>query len=134
MKFLRNLKTRIGHRGAFLLFLALLDILIGYSFLIVPKSPIPFLIPLHVWAWIWLVAGGIVFTGVFQRRDRIQFGVAAGVKTLFAASYLRLWILFGVPHAWVSVVVWTAFAAIIVVISSWPEVRRSKKRDRTGEG
>src|SRR5690242_21224460 len=90
MKLLKNLRMRIGHRGAFLLFLALLDVLIGYSFFSVNRSPIPFLVPLHVWGAIWFAAGGILLTGVFQRRDRIQFGVAAGVKTLLDRKSTRL--------------------------------------------
>lgn len=115
---------KIGHRGAFLLFLSMLDFLYGYSLYIIPRSPIPFFIPIHIWAWLWIVSGAIALSGVMRKHDQFQFGWASFFKCLWAASWLRLWIIHGVPQAWAEVVLWVGFAAIISIIATWPEVRR----------
>jgi len=119
---------RCGHRGAFLLFLALLDGLYGYSLFIEPGPTvsIDLWFPVPVWAIIWLVTGLILLTGVFAIHDRIHYALAATVKAAWAAAWLNIWIFGTVPRAWISVVIWAAFAATVVVVSSWPEKRRER--------
>lgn len=119
-----RLRQVIGHRGAFLLFLFVLDVLFGYSIYITdlhePKLyPI---LPEQGWAILWMFVGIVCFFSAFLGgyRDRIAFGLSAFLKTAWALRYAWLWYL-GVPFSWVAVSVWLAFAAIVLVISSWPE-------------
>jgi hypothetical protein len=118
-----TLLRRAGHRGAFLGFLTLLDCLYGYS--LVSTPPVQFtgyylLLPIHTLGWIWLGAGIFLSTGIFLRTDRLHFATASVVFVAWAGLFVNLWWQ-GLSRAWVSVVLWAAFAGIILIVSSWPE-------------
>lgn len=117
-----NLVRRAGHRGAYLGFLAVLDILFGYSLLSTPIELGGDHLPLgqHTLGWIWLVVGCFLATGVFLRQDRIHFAVASLWKVVFGGLYVDLWWQ-GFPRAWVAVAIWFAFAGITLVVASWAE-------------
>lgn len=118
-----RLLRRAGHRGAFLAFLTLLDCLYGWSLLTTPPAQFGgyyLLLPLDVIGWIWLGSGIFVATGIFLRTDRLHFAVASVIFAGWAALFVNLWWQ-GLPRAWVSVVLWAAFAGIILIVSSWSE-------------
>lgn len=116
-----KLLQRTGRRGAFLAFLALLDILVGYSlFSSPPVRAVDMLLPLHTWAWVWIAVGLILITGIPTRWDRLQYTLAVGLKAAWGLLYVNLWIQ-GIPHAWVSAVVWLTFAATIFLVAGWRE-------------
>lgn len=113
----------IGRRGAFLLFLTLLDAIFAYSLV----SPVPGtvtqvypLLPREVWAGLWAAVALICLIGAVTRKDRWAFAAAALLKTAWALRYAYLWQQ-GVLQAWLAVVVWLAFAGTVVIISGWPE-------------
>jgi hypothetical protein len=114
---------QIGRRGAFLTFLALLDLSYGYSLLASPALIKAFnlLLPYQAWAGAWLTSGVICATGIFSSRDRIQFSAAAFLKASWAFVMVRVWLYQHSPLGWVSVAIWLAFAAIIVLVSGWHE-------------
>lgn len=119
MKLLR----RAGHRGAFLSFLVLLDVLYGYSLLSSPPATFAgYYLPLSLPAmgWIWIGVGIALSTGIFLRNDRLHFALSAMFKTAWAGLFVNLWWQ-GLPRAWVSVVLWAAFAGIVLVVASWAE-------------
>lgn len=131
---LRKLMFRIGHRGAFLLFLFMLDELFAYSLLVdTPRGNIHWLIAPHIWAVIWAVAGFICLSGVIFRTDAAQFSVAAFVKFGWAVTWFRIELYNDVPRAWIQGVIWLAFAAITIIVATWTEppryqrIRKSKK-------
>lgn len=110
----------------FLLFLTLLDVLYGYSIRTAPALP-PHLhmlfLPYTDWGYVWIAAGAALFFGAFLRRDRLFFGIAAFIKAIWAAGWLDLWLTAsGNGREWVSVAIWGAFCATVLVVSSWPEV------------
>lgn len=122
----RYLVERIGRRGAFLLFLTLLDVLYGVSILQVPGalSRLHLVLSATGWGWWWIGTGVICCPAAFVRRDRLAFSLAAFLKAAWAGAWVDVWISDDfVPRAWVSVVIWLAFAMIVLVVSSWPEVR-----------
>jgi hypothetical protein len=57
----------------------------------------------------------------------LAFVSAALIKTAWSLRYVYLWYL-GQLNAWLAVVVWLAFAATVIIISSWPEPVRIEKR------
>ena len=120
------IKRRIGRRGAFLLFLAILDSAYGYSLIIVPTlvNSYDLLLPLKTWIILWLVMGVVCLSGVFAKTDWFQYGCSALFKAAWAALYLQLWIVQHDTHAWVSTVIWLAFAMIILLVGGWPETAR----------
>ena len=126
----KNLVYRVGHRGAFLLFLSLLDFIYGWSLFLTattangPYSKLVLWFPWAVWGWAWIAVGALLLVGTFVRDDRVYFGVSATFKGVWAAAWLSGWLFHGVYLGWVSAVIWGAFAALVVVVSSWRENRR----------
>jgi hypothetical protein len=118
-----GLAERIGRRGATLLFLAVLDVLYGYSQLATeaPARAFDLLLPWEVWGWIWIGAGLFIATGIFARQDWPQFTVAAGLKLCWGLLFIRVWLIDDVARGWVSVVIWLCFALFVVVVAGWPE-------------
>jgi hypothetical protein len=122
---LTRLLHRIGHRGAFLLFLSLLDFLYGYSLLAIPRQQWQGVLPMQVWGWIWIAGGFICLIGATLKHDRIPFAAAATLKAGWATAWVKIWLFDpNTKLAWVSVAVWSAFSALVVIVSTWPEVRR----------
>jgi hypothetical protein len=127
----RFLVERVGHRGAFLAFLSLLDFLYGYSILADtgPLASYHLILPAIVWGWVWVAMGFVLLSGVFIRHDRFQFGASATFKAAWVAAFVNVWITQNYPRIWVSIVIWAALAALVVVVSSWPESRRHRSRN-----
>src|ERR1700747_731043 len=90
-KRIRNVVYRVGHRGTFLLFLAIFDFLFGYSLYTEPgpAASLNFFFPLHIWGIVWIVAGTILLSGVAVRRDYVQFTAATLIKAIWAVLYIR---------------------------------------------
>jgi len=118
---------RAGHRGAFLVFLSVLDFGYGYSLLATsaPQRHLDLILPWPWWGVIWIAAGAATLAGAFCVRDWWAFGLATLLKAAWAAVMADAWLLQGVPRGWVSAVIWACFALTVLVVSSWPDpVRR----------
>ena len=127
---LKGLVRRVGHRGAFLLFLSLLDFLYGYSLFSTARqgSHLDLILSLQTWGIAWIVVGAVLLWGSFVRKDQFPFGLAATIKAAWAAAWVKIWLFSHViPLAWVSVAIWTAFSALVVIVSTWPECSRRKR-------
>lgn len=119
-----RLVRMVGRRGAFLLFLALLDVLYGYSIAVSPapqEQAYSLILPARVWAVAWIAAGVVCAASAPARRDWPGYTAAAVIKMSWAALWARLWIVGGFPRGWVSLVVWAAFAGVVVMVAGWPE-------------
>lgn len=115
---------RIGRRGATLIFLGLLDVLFGYSFIVAPATTtrgINYLLPYAVWGWVWIAAGIVCFVLAPAHVDRAAFALAALVMSAWGLANGYVWLTQDIPRLWVSAVIWLAFAGLILIISSWPE-------------
>lgn len=118
-----RLRRRIGRRGAFLGFLAILDIIYGYFITRppagIPPQPYP-VFPAVVWGAWWLLTGAACTAGMLMKVDRVPYNMAALIKTAWGLRFAYLWYT-GVQYAWVSMVIWLCFAAVVLVISGWAE-------------
>jgi hypothetical protein len=113
---LRKLGTRIGHRGAYLLFLALLDGVYVYALAFLPVLTFHTFVSPYVWAGAWGLTGLACLIQSFMSWDRIAFTMAAGVKFTWGIEMLSL------PHyGWLSASVWWSFGLITAIIASWQE-------------
>lgn len=133
MNLLKGLVVRIGRRGSFLLFLALLDLIYGYSLVaaVSPASLLPDMgaTPL-AWGIAWLFVGVVCFVEAFLTVDRLAFTLAVLLKFLWGTAMLASWMLTTTnPHGWLSAAIWLAFAGVTSIISYWPEQRRFKIED-----
>lgn len=119
-----RIARRVGRRGAFLLFLALLDFAYGYSLYSAPRALVrstDLLLSWNAWAVLWLIVGVICLTGVPIRNDKFQYTVSAAFKTAWGLLNVEIWLTRGQPSAWVAAIIWLAFAATVLLISGWPE-------------
>lgn len=120
---------RIGRRGAFLLFLALLDLIYGFSFMFPPQIPAYYptyaflssIMPLEAWGLLWMGVGVICLIFAFKKYDAPAYAAAMFLKSFWAAVFLLGWMFVGLDRGWVSATVWGAFAAVLALISTWPE-------------
>lgn len=121
-------RTRPGHRGAFLLFLAVLDLVYGWALY---KTQAPqqtarmvdeaLLLPWQVWACLWGFCGFVCLFSAFSVKDRLGFALAATLKFSWGGVSLIEWIRDLDPNGWLSAVVWLSFSATVLIISGWPE-------------
>lgn len=121
--------SHVGRRGAFLLFLAVLDFLYAGS-LAHPapeaaRSPstlfIGTIMPLWGWAALWGGVGLSCGIGAFLRHDKWAFSAAVALKLLWGGTFLLGWAIAGLDRGWVSAAVWLTFAPIVYLISGWSE-------------
>lgn len=132
----RWLHRDVGRRGAYLLFLSLLDFVIGYG--LFQPAPLglsqqvvygPFLdiMPLNVWGWWWLGTGVLAaVAAVWHEARPYAFSAASLIKVAWAIGYLYGWIE-GLPafsRGYYSAAIFLAFAGLTLTVSGWQENRR----------
>jgi len=121
-------RYRVGRRGAFMAFLAILDCAYGWALhlqtVIAVKALTPdLLLPLTLWSWLWVGMGVVCLSGVFTRRDRVPYALSSAFQATWAAVYANAWLAHGLTSGWISAVVWLSFAVTILLIGSWPDDR-----------
>jgi hypothetical protein len=123
---------RVGRRGCALLFFALLDFFYCHA-LLFPSSTarrsgayqfLALVLPLWAWAILWGVVGAICAICAFRRHDQPGFAAAMGLKVLWGTVYLGGWLFVGLERGYVAAVIWLAFAALVGLLSTWPEPPR----------
>jgi hypothetical protein len=125
----RRVGRRIGRRGAFLLFLAVLDLLYSFSLAHPPaeslRSPtvvfIGDVLPLEAWAALWASVGVVCLVGAFGRKDRWAFAAAMFLKVLWGGTFLAGWLIAGLDRGWVSAGIWLPMAVLVYIIATWAE-------------
>lgn len=124
---IRRLGHRLGRRGAFLLFLAGLDVVISIS-LYAPPDPQPpsvsyvaGLAPLWAWGTLWACCAVLCAVNALRRVDRVGYGAAMAVKVLWGLSLAGGALTGHIPRGMFSAAVWLTFAAVVWLISTWPE-------------
>ena len=121
------LKTRLraacralGHRGGFLILLGIYDLFFGAYLIAGGRLIASILLPEHAWGYIWLAVGTALIYGGTRQRDQWFFALSAFTKCAWAAEFFRLEVQ-GIPGQWLRGCYYLAFAAIVVLIASWPE-------------
>lgn len=123
---------RIGRRGAFLLVLAVVDALLGWSLLAVPPAVYDQLtllrhIPQVALGVLWIAAAVVAFGYAFARRsDQDFWGFFASYlpPMIFGGIYLLSWWPIGQLSAGTGVrsaVVYWGYMLLVVIAAGWPE-------------
>lgn len=126
---IRRLRHRVGRRGAFLLFLWLLDWVYAYGLafptpraLSNPTSIfLMHIMPLGHWAFAWGAVGTVCLFYAFRSIDAPAYAAATLLKVTWATTFLLGWIFAGVERGYLSTAIFGAFAAVIMLISTWPD-------------
>jgi hypothetical protein len=125
--------SRLGYRGAFLLFLAVIDLIYGW-FLVHPtpesRNTTQFVWRDHImapeaWGTIWIVVGVALLFSAFMRQDRVGYALAVGLKVGWAFVAAAGGLSGHVQGAWTTVAIWGGFAALTVLESGRPEPLQS---------
>ena len=135
---LMRLVYRIGRRGSYLIFLALLDLLYGYS-IIAQAGPLFTQVNLYLsddtWGFIWIAASAVIFFNAFLRMDRVGYVVATVLKFVWGTLMLAAWMFQpNDPRGWVAAVIWFAFGILTAIVANWPEHRTIRLEDFNGNG
>lgn len=124
---MNRLRHRVGHRGACLLFFALLDLVYGGLLVTTPPTDGTALAyvagqwpPLTVWGWLWIAVGVLCTVQAFTRRDTAAFVAAMFIKAAWAVAHFWAFV-DGAPRALAGVVIWGFAMGLVYVISTWQE-------------
>lgn len=122
-------RRRIGHRGTALLFFAAVDLV--YAVSLASATPgtlasptyqfLAQLLPIPIWAGVWLGVGLLCLIQAFMRFDRLAFAAASFLKVAWGLTHLIGWIVVDLPRGYLAAAIWLAFAGFVQVISTWPE-------------
>jgi hypothetical protein len=118
-----RITSRVGRRGAALLFFVLLDLIYCYGLLTAPRPLVPFyawmdeILPLSVWAAYWGLVGLTCLWFAFRAYDTPAFMAAVGLKVGWGLLSFLGWIDGAVERGYVSAVIWLAFACFVFLIA-----------------
>lgn len=126
---MRRLGHQVGRRGASLLFFGLLDVVYCQALLFPTRTArntsgyrfLADIMPLWAWAAMWGVVGVLCLVYAFRKRDQPAFAAAMGLKVLWGSVYVGGQWTGAVERGYVSAVVWLALAALVGLLSTWPE-------------
>lgn len=126
---MRRLRQRVGRRGASLLFFALLDFVYCQGLLFPSRearasSSFDFfadVLPLWVWGAMWGLVGLVCLVFAFRKHDQPAFASAMGLKVLWCGMYVGAQWTGAVERGYIAAAIWLALAALVGLLSSWPE-------------
>jgi hypothetical protein len=128
-----KLGTRVGRRGAALLFFALLGAVYCYG-LLDPAQPIgptyawaQSVLPLWAWALLWGSAGALCAVCAFLDHDSVAFGAMIAVSAWWGLLILAGWLLGDVDRGYVSAAIWLALAGFVYVIGGGLGAKRHEE-------
>lgn len=119
----RFVALHVGHRGAVMAFLTLLDVIYGYSLNVNPGplDAVDLGLPIRLWSLIWIAVGVILASGVSANRDKFHYGLAVALKVAWSSVLIRAWMTGDYTRGWVTAAIWASFGMLLIIISSWPE-------------
>ncbi len=128
-----RLARHVGRRGAFLLFLALLDGVVAYSLTqplplnLAPRvvyGPMMDIAPITWWAGWWAATSALCLSAAAWRRAHIAaFGAGGLIKAAWAACYLTGWVehLPLYTRGYQTAAIYVAFAGVVLLVAGWRE-------------
>lgn len=122
-RLLTTVASRLGRRGAALLFFLTLDSVYAYALLAAPRPLVPFyawmnaMMPLWMWAACWAGVGLTCLAYAFRVYDTPAFMAAVALKVAWGGLAFFGWLAGVVDRGYVSAVVWLAFAAFVFLIA-----------------
>lgn len=120
----RSWWARPGPRGQLLLCFAMIDVLFGVGILAADdrtraSGAYAFtgqILPLHVWALIWLLVAALLIAAAFVRRlDTAGFAAAIGIKAVWGLLMVGGWLAGDIPRGYVSMGIWVGLAGVVKV-------------------
>lgn len=122
-------RSRLGLRGAFLLCLAALDVVYGWS-LFNPTAETmrgaayewrDQFMPSQDWGLLWIAAGVFIASYAWARVDRVGYSVAIGLKFFWATVAYASWLAGDVKQGWNLGTIFLCFGGLALIASLSPE-------------
>lgn len=122
-----------SRRSLVLLVFGTLFVLIGFSYLgqaaEITRSPAAALsyrahlalMPLDVWAWLFIGCGTAGIIGGLTMRHPLGFTALMVMSTWWGAEFIGSWIVTGYDRAVLGALVWIALSAALLIIVGWPD-------------
>ena len=112
-----------------MIFLSLLDLIYAYALafptLRALQNPtsifLAHVVPLEAWGSLWAAVGVLCLVYAFRLNDAPAYAAAMFLKMLWATTFFLGWILADVERGYLSAAIWGAFAAIVILIATWPD-------------
>lgn len=127
MEIFRKLRHRVGRRGGTLLVIGLLDMVFSISLLRVsnPTNAKVYgaLLPLRIWAMVWIAAGLLAWASAFMRSDRAGYVASAVILTYWGWLSVLGWINDVNPNGWITATFFLVLDGLVIIPATWPEVR-----------
>lgn len=130
---LRKITYKVGRRGSYLLFLALLDFLFGYSLMTTPAVEArltDLILPYKVWGVIWIIVGAFCLWQAFVKLDRLAYSLSVTLSAIWGVVMLISWYHSQIdPNGWITGVIFLAFGLLTGIVSYWPEHHAIPERE-----
>jgi len=122
-----------SRRSLVLLVFGVLYVLIGFTYLgqaaeitASPAAALSYrahlqLMPLDVWAWLFLGAGAAGIVGGLTMRHPLGYGALMVMATWWGAEFIGSAIVTGYGRAILGALVWIALSAALLIIAGWPD-------------
>jgi hypothetical protein len=129
---IRRVGVRLGRRGAVLMLLGVVWLLIGAFQILQPPPPanraglylLTLLAPYEWWGGVWIAASLAAVTAAPRMASDTYGFVALMVPPwLWTLVNLAGWALGQAPRGWAAAMVYAALASMIMVVAGWPEPR-----------
>lgn len=79
------------------------------------------LMPLDVWAWLFIATGAAGILGGLTMRHPLGFTALMVVSTWWGAEFIGSWIVTGYARAVLGALVWIALTGALLIIVGWPD-------------
>ncbi|MEU6710018.1 hypothetical protein ABZ897_00950 [Nonomuraea sp. NPDC046802] len=123
---LTALKRRLSQRGAFLLLLAVFDLVYASGLAWAPAETratptyvfLASLLPLGAWAVVWAVVGLLCLVQAWTAQDRFAYTAATALKILWALLHLGAWAFDVLLRGYISAAIWLLAAGAVMIMAS----------------
>ena len=130
----RRFQNRLGRRGAMLLLLGLVHILIGVGVFIRPpvttRGSFLTLVPEPIQAAAWVLCGIVAVVWAFRRLDYLGWLALYVMPSLRVLTYAGAWAVYiisggtdGAENAWYTAVLHLPLILAVLICSGWREYR-----------
>ncbi|MER7131311.1 hypothetical protein [Streptosporangium saharense] len=117
---------RLSQRGAFLLIIAMVDVVYAIGLAYAPPETratpayafLEALLPLPAWAGLWAAVGAVCLVQAWTRHDRVAYTLATGLKIGWAILHLGAWLAGVVPRGYVSAAIWLLAAGAVMIVAT----------------
>lgn len=124
LRIIKKVAHRVGRRGFWLLIVAGLALAFTASLLRPSAGQVATfggVVPLWVWAVLWLTAALVCVVDAFRSRDEVAYAVAVGLWASWSLMSLTAWALGLSARGWLGAIIYAGFSLMSWMIGTGME-------------